>query len=371
MSDLIAFIPARADSKRLKNKNLLPVGGVPLIVRAVDYALSFTKHVVVSTDSEVIAQLVGNNAQIVSRPRHLFQDDASVDDVVTNFLTDIAAEGISSDVLVIQPTTIMSPYPVGQIDMMRSSAKSIALAAPTHGIWTGKKSHVGSRINSQNHDNTRGPWQEMGIRFYPAGSTDGRPETIHKCSINIEYVDIDTPIDLIAADRLLSQLHIVFRFAYGTAIGSGHLNRSITLANHLQHHYVSLTNISGDDPVPDEMRGGWDTEAQGSEFALDYDVIINDVLNTTTAEMAMLRQFGPVIAVEDNGPGADLASHVVNALYPGSPEQFSGSEWAILRPEFLLSENKPIKDREMASKKGKVMEVATSQLASRVLPGTA
>ena len=166
MSDLIAFIPARAGSKRLKNKNLLPVGGVPLVLRAVGYARNFTDRIVVSTDSESIAELVaGNGVSIHSRSPSLYGDDVTLDVVIKDFLQEIE-EGVG--VLVIQPTQVIRPFPIGPIEnMIRKSAKPIALAAHAHGIWD-RQGHIGPRVNAQDTLNL-GPWQELGIRFYPWG----------------------------------------------------------------------------------------------------------------------------------------------------------------------------------------------------------
>lgn len=340
MPELLAFIPARAGSKRVKNKNLLPVGGVPLVLKAISNARNFTDNIVVSTDSETIAQLVaGDGVTIHTRSeKHLYDDTSTLDDVLTDFLS----EGVIVDVLVIQPDVVMFPYPTRAILDMCETSLPTALAVPAHGIWNRK--HVGPRLNAQ--DQKPGPpWQELGIRFYPAGSVSGVIQRIHKATgFPLEYVDINTPTDLVAADRLLSKLHIVFRFIYGVDIGSGHFNRCLTLANHLQHHIVTLSNISRE-PVPDELTGGWSIGHTDHRFG--YDVIVNDILDTNTGEMALLRQYAPVIAVEDSGPGASLASHVVNALYKGDDTTFTGSEWAILRPEFLLSDNIPIKDRDI------------------------
>ena len=95
-----------------------------------------------------------------------------------------------------------------------------------------------------------------------------------------------------------------------TDIGSGHLHRCITLANHLQHHNVSLNNVSAE-AVPEELAGGWPIN---DPYNLNYDVIVNDVLDTTTEEMALLgslTKFGMGLLHGDGNTRQCMATAVV------------------------------------------------------------
>lgn len=82
----LAVIPARAGSKRLPRKNLLPLGGKPLVAWTVEAALGAAgvTGVLVSTDSEEIAAVArahGADAPFL-RPASLATDTASSLDVV-------------------------------------------------------------------------------------------------------------------------------------------------------------------------------------------------------------------------------------------------------------------------------------------------
>jgi N-acylneuraminate cytidylyltransferase len=59
LHDRLALIPARGGSKRIKDKNIHPLAGKPLIARTIEAALEsgLFAHVVVSTDSEEIAEV--------------------------------------------------------------------------------------------------------------------------------------------------------------------------------------------------------------------------------------------------------------------------------------------------------------------------
>jgi N-acylneuraminate cytidylyltransferase len=76
----IAVIPARGGSKGVPDKNLRPVGGVPLVTRAVKAAASsaLIDAVYVSTDDDRIASAARDaGALVIDRPVELSGDEAS------------------------------------------------------------------------------------------------------------------------------------------------------------------------------------------------------------------------------------------------------------------------------------------------------
>ncbi|MCU1556682.1 MAG: N-acylneuraminate cytidylyltransferase, partial [Microbacteriaceae bacterium] len=86
---VVAIIPARGGSKGVPGKNLRRVGGVPLIVRAVDAARSsgLIDRVIVTTDDPRIAAAARSaGAQIVDRPAWLSGDQASSDSALLHAL---------------------------------------------------------------------------------------------------------------------------------------------------------------------------------------------------------------------------------------------------------------------------------------------
>ncbi|MFI0911693.1 cytidylyltransferase domain-containing protein [Streptomyces abikoensis] len=77
---VLAVIPARGGSKGVPGKNLAPVGGVPLVARAVRAcrAARLVTDVVVSTDDPAIAAAArGAGAEVVQRPSSIAGDGAS------------------------------------------------------------------------------------------------------------------------------------------------------------------------------------------------------------------------------------------------------------------------------------------------------
>jgi YrbI family 3-deoxy-D-manno-octulosonate 8-phosphate phosphatase len=77
---VLAVIPARGGSKGVPAKNLAPVGGVPLVARAVQEcrAARLVTDVVVSTDDEAIAEAARQaGAEVVLRPAAIAGDTAT------------------------------------------------------------------------------------------------------------------------------------------------------------------------------------------------------------------------------------------------------------------------------------------------------
>jgi pseudaminic acid cytidylyltransferase len=85
----IALIPARGGSKRLPRKNILDLGGKPLLSYAIHSALATNlfDHVYVSTeDLEVAGIALAAGAEILNRPSRLALDHSTVVDVCLDVL---------------------------------------------------------------------------------------------------------------------------------------------------------------------------------------------------------------------------------------------------------------------------------------------
>lgn len=109
----LALIPARGGSKGIKDKNIVSVAGKPLIQYTIDIALRLKrkdifKHVVVSTDSEKIAEIsreLGAEVPFL-RPEHLAADRAKTIGTILHALDFYKKNGEEFDyVVLLQPTT--------------------------------------------------------------------------------------------------------------------------------------------------------------------------------------------------------------------------------------------------------------------------
>ena len=86
----VAIIPARGGSKGITDKNLQPVGGIPLIARAIHSALASKSidEVYVSTDSDRIAEAARSaGAGVITRPDDISGDTASSESAILNAIS--------------------------------------------------------------------------------------------------------------------------------------------------------------------------------------------------------------------------------------------------------------------------------------------
>ena len=80
MQKVFAFVFARGGSKGLPKKNILPIGGLPLVCHSIKMAQAIpsVQKVFVSTDCDEIANAsVATGAEIIKRPAELATDHAS------------------------------------------------------------------------------------------------------------------------------------------------------------------------------------------------------------------------------------------------------------------------------------------------------
>jgi len=86
-----ALIPARGGSKGIPRKNLLPIGGKPLIAWTIEAArsCSYIERVVVSSeDEEILSVARAYGAEVIERPAELSTDTASVKSVLQHALVE-------------------------------------------------------------------------------------------------------------------------------------------------------------------------------------------------------------------------------------------------------------------------------------------
>jgi len=86
---VIAIIPARGGSKRLPRKNILPLDGVPLVVRVINTCIKtglFDKVIVSSEDPEILDIVSQTEAVAFKRNIDLAQDRSTVVEVCLDIL---------------------------------------------------------------------------------------------------------------------------------------------------------------------------------------------------------------------------------------------------------------------------------------------
>ena len=88
----LAIIPARSGSKRLTNKNMLPLKNKPLIEWSINAGLNskyIDEIVVSSNNNEVLILAKKKKVKFIRRPESLSQDNSSTLDVILHTLETI------------------------------------------------------------------------------------------------------------------------------------------------------------------------------------------------------------------------------------------------------------------------------------------
>ncbi|GLX53696.1 cytidylyltransferase domain-containing protein [Streptomyces sp. MB22_4] len=221
---VLAVIPARGGSKGVPAKNLAPVGGVPLVARAVREcrATRLVTDVVVSTDDQAIAAAAREaGAEVVLRPAAIAGDTATSEAAVLHAMdAHEALHGAAVDVVLLVQCT--SPFIVREdVDgvagaVLENGADTAVTVAPFHGfVW--REDDAGSAGGvGVNHDKSYRPrrqdrpqdfletgtayamdaagFREHGHRFF------GRTELVRTDPARV--LEIDDPHDLARARAL-------------------------------------------------------------------------------------------------------------------------------------------------------------------------
>jgi len=122
---VLGIIPARGGSKGVKDKNIIKIAGKPLISHTIEAALesNFLDKVVVSTDSEKIAEVVRQSYAIetIMRPPEFARDDSPIEESFVHAIEYLKKkEGFETDILVwMQPNVPIREH--GIIDRVLTS----------------------------------------------------------------------------------------------------------------------------------------------------------------------------------------------------------------------------------------------------------
>ncbi|MFJ8804943.1 cytidylyltransferase domain-containing protein [Streptomyces sp. NPDC102490] len=165
---VLAVIPARGGSRGVPAKNLAPVGGVPLVVRAVRECLAarLVTDVVVSTDDRAIAAAAREaGAEVVLRPAAIAGDTATSEAAVLHAMdAHEALHGAAVDVVLLVQCT--SPFLVREdVDgvagaVAEDGADTAVTVAPFHGfVWRDGTDRTGGADGGHgvNHDKAYRP----------------------------------------------------------------------------------------------------------------------------------------------------------------------------------------------------------------------
>lgn len=106
----VVIIPARGGSKRLPDKNIRLLGGVPLVAHSILYAQAnpdLVSEIYISTDSAQIADIAQQyGAKVIDRPESLSGDQ---EPTVTALKHAVQQLGNVNNIILLQPTNPLRP----------------------------------------------------------------------------------------------------------------------------------------------------------------------------------------------------------------------------------------------------------------------
>lgn len=205
--DIIALIPARSGSKRVKNKNIRPLNNHPMIAYSIQAALQsgiFTR-VIVSTDSDEIAQIAKYYGAEVPflRPEEFATDTSPDIEWIKHLLEKICIEDITHNCFsILRPT---SPFRLPETikrawqqfsqdpgaDSLRAVEKCSQHPAKMWRIFGNRMKPV---MANPNYDET--PWHSTPYQALPE-------IFVQNASLEIAYIDTVLKKGSIAGDLIM------------------------------------------------------------------------------------------------------------------------------------------------------------------------
>ena len=134
----IAIIPARGGSKRLPNKNVLPLGEIPLIAHSILFAKknnTIIDEVYVSTDNQIIKNIaLGYGAKVIDRPDKLSDDLQPTVTALKHVLENL--DLMPENIILLQPTN-----PFREENLLKKCFK-VYLENNVDSLFTVSKNHL-------------------------------------------------------------------------------------------------------------------------------------------------------------------------------------------------------------------------------------
>ncbi|MFC0674678.1 acylneuraminate cytidylyltransferase family protein [Brachybacterium hainanense] len=229
----LVVIPARGGSKGIPRKNLLPVGGRPLIAWTIAQALEGAHGaegdliVAVSTEDAEIAQVAAaHGARVIERPAHLAEDTTPTEPVVEHAMDVVEAAGTVLDAVVLLQATspVRRPDTIARaLAQFRNSGVDslVGVVGESPFFWRLPEA-PGENATAAYDTAARPRRQELlpeQLHYFENGSLYVTAPRIYRTLHNriggrtdlfvldeVEGVDIDTLTDVAAAEAMLARL---------------------------------------------------------------------------------------------------------------------------------------------------------------------
>lgn len=214
---VVAIIPARGGSKSIPRKNIKPLAGKPLISYPIMAAKACKSvgRVVVSTEDEEIADVARTyNAEIISRPAELAEDETPTLPVLVHAVRELEKTGYKADVVVL----LYATGPFVKASHIEDGLKKIAAGADSvvavcedtrnYKLWSAEKKPLfKKRVNRQSVERVYRETGALYIMTYETlmGNAITGKHTEFVFMKPEESIDIDNPLDFAIAEALMKR----------------------------------------------------------------------------------------------------------------------------------------------------------------------
>lgn len=368
---ILVVIPARGGSKRIPRKNVRIMCTRPLILYSIDNARALAERydtdIAVSTDDDEVKNIAGKRegVTVVERGENLSSDKITLDPVIYDALIKMEEKNSCRYDLVItmQATspTLKADTVIKAVEFFNSQdlETMISVVNRTHLSWKEENGKIvknyEKRLNSQelpkNYQETGG-FLMAKREVVTENSRIGEKVGVYEIPSE-QSVDIDTEEDWIVAESILKRKKILFRAVGQQKLGMGHIYRCLTLAYKLIGHDLLFVTDSESTMGIKKLEESFfpmkvvKDMAEYEQVLKEYapDVVVNDILDTQVEYMELVKKYaGRVVNFEDEGPGAQYADAVINALYEHNSRKsnnvYEGFKYFCIRDEFLEEEPK-------------------------------
>jgi spore coat polysaccharide biosynthesis predicted glycosyltransferase SpsG/CMP-N-acetylneuraminic acid synthetase len=353
-------IPVRGGSRGVPRKNMRILNGRPLLAKVINTIAEkeSRKQIIVVTDDDELAEIArqyGVNVFIEAKTT----GKATLDEVVLNLITTVK-EGVFRNedlILTVQATVPGLKYEtIQKAKILLSEGRYnsvITVVDDRHLTWS--QTDAGDSYPLYEKRVNR---QELTPCFKETGSIIGSSvEKIKEFKTRIvlpvglievekeESIDIDTPIDWVAAEFLENRKKVIIRADASREIGMGHLYRALAFAQEIALHEVILTTKTDlgaafFSKYPFNLKV-FDSEGEFVKFVVKEspDLLVLDILNTDAAYINSLKgRKSKIVSFEDFGTGAEKVDLLISDLYKNYSKkiqnQFTGINYALISPSF-------------------------------------
>lgn len=177
MKNIIAIIPARAGSKRIKNKNIKLFNNKPIIYYPIKVAKKskIFKKIIVSTDSHKIKKIALKSGadDVIIRPKNLSNGKSLIIDAVKHAINTLEKRKINIDyICCIFPTSalLQSKYLNNSFKLMKKSKRKFVFSSVKFSYPIEKSFKIkGNKINFLKTKNSNKMTQDFGKSYHDAG----------------------------------------------------------------------------------------------------------------------------------------------------------------------------------------------------------